>query len=175
MAGKTGAVYFSHGQESGPWGSKISRLAPIAAGLGFAVESVDYRGIDDPDQRVEKLLASGAEDYDPLVLVGSSMGGYVAAVASEALKPAGLFLMAPAFYLAGFGRREPVPHAQLSVVVHAWEDDVVPAENSIRFARQHQAELHLIHGDHGLTWQIDWIEQVFRMFLETILHRQVEN
>jgi alpha-beta hydrolase superfamily lysophospholipase len=104
--GKTAAVFFSHGQESGPWGTKISRLAPIGSGMGFAVESVDYRGITDPDQRVEKLLASGAEKNEILVLVGSSMGGYVATVASERLRPAGLFLMAPAFHLDGFGIRE---------------------------------------------------------------------
>jgi pimeloyl-ACP methyl ester carboxylesterase len=175
MAGDMGAVYFSHGQESGPWGTKISRLAPIATTLGFAVESIDYRGIDDPDRRVEKLLASGAMDYDRLVLVGSSMGGYVATVASEILRPAGLFLMAPAFYLDGFGAREPIPHAGLMAVVHAWEDDVIPVENSIRFAERHYAELHLIHGDHGLNGQISFIEQVFKIFLDSILQMQVRN
>ena len=169
MADESRAAYLNHGQESGPWGTKISRLAPIAEGLGYAVESLDYRGITDPDRRAEKLLASGAADYSLLALVGSSMGGYVATVASEKLNPAGLFLMAPAFYLDGFAVRQPVPHAELSVIVHGWEDDVVPVENSIRFARQHLTELHLIHGDHGLNGQIDFIEQVFRDFLERIL------
>ena len=173
MAAEAGAVYFSHGQESGPWGTKIRRLAPVAAGLGFAFQSVDYTGIPDPDQRVEVLLASGASDYDRLVLVGSSMGGYVATVASEALRPAGLFLMAPAFYLDGFGVRDPRPQAGLAVVVHAWEDDVVPVENSIRFAERHRAELHLIHGDHGLNGQIDLIEEVFRKFLEAVLRMEI--
>lgn len=174
MAGETRAVYFSHGQESGPWGTKISRLAPIAAGMGFTVESVDYTGIANPDERVAKLLASGAQTYDRLALVGSSMGGYVATVSSEQLRPGGLFLMAPAFYLDGFGVREPVPHAGLAVVVHAWEDEVVPVENSIRFARQHRSELHLIHGDHGLNGQIAFIEQAFQDFLERILQMPIE-
>jgi alpha/beta superfamily hydrolase len=173
MATESKAVYFSHGQESGPWGTKISRLAPKASGLGFAVESVDYTGIADPDRRVEKLLASGAANIDRLVLVGSSMGGYVATVASEQLRPTGLFLMAPAFYLDGFRVQDPLPYARLSVVVHAWEDDVVPAENSVRFARQHQAELHLIHGDHGLNTRIGLIEGIFRQFLEAVLQMEI--
>jgi alpha/beta superfamily hydrolase len=101
------------------------------------------------------------------------MGGYVATIASERLRPAGLFLMAPAFYLYGFGVREPIPHAGLAVVVHAWEDDVVPVETSIRFAREYHAELHLIHVDHGLNGQIAFIEQVFRNFLENIKQMQV--
>jgi hypothetical protein len=46
----------------------------------------------DPDACVKWLLAMGLR----LVLVGSSMGGYVSTIASQSLKPAGLFLMAPA-------------------------------------------------------------------------------
>jgi hypothetical protein len=50
-------VVFSHGQESEPWGSKIAAMAEIAREEGFHVESVDYRGIDDPQARVTRLLA----------------------------------------------------------------------------------------------------------------------
>ena len=50
-------VIFSHGKESGPWGLKITRLARVAEGLGFAVLSIDYRGVDDPAERVRMLLA----------------------------------------------------------------------------------------------------------------------
>ena len=35
-------VYFSHGKESGPWGSKIKRLANIAKEHGCSVDSIDY-------------------------------------------------------------------------------------------------------------------------------------
>ncbi len=40
-------VIFAHGQESGPWGFKIKRMAPLAERHGCEVESVDYR--DCPD------------------------------------------------------------------------------------------------------------------------------
>ncbi len=55
-------VYFSHGKESGPWGTKIKRLADIAEGMGCAVESVDYMNLMNPDLRVELLLEALAEE-----------------------------------------------------------------------------------------------------------------
>ena len=36
------------------------------------------------------------------MLVGSSLGGHVSAAAAAALRPRGLFLLAPAFYMPGF-------------------------------------------------------------------------
>lgn len=51
-------VYFNHGKESGPWGSKISKLAEVARKKGFAVESIDYQDLPDADPRVERLLQS---------------------------------------------------------------------------------------------------------------------
>src|SRR5690242_244280 len=93
-----GMVVFSHGKESGPWGTKITRLAEVAENLGFGVLSVDYTGTADPDERVRLLLGAVAPSDVRLVLVGSSMGGYVSTLASPTLLPNGLFLMAPAFY-----------------------------------------------------------------------------
>ena len=79
-------VYFSHGKESGPWGTKIKRLAKIAEGMGCAVESVDYTDLMDPVLRVERLLEVLASEEGRFLLVGSSMGGYVSLVASETVK-----------------------------------------------------------------------------------------
>ena len=104
--------------ESGPWGTKIKRLGRIAQSHGFHIESPDYRGVADPDQRVAQLLNLKPAARDHLVLVGSSMGGYVAAAASEALRPQGLFLMAPAVYMAGFGKTHPEPCAAVRAAVH---------------------------------------------------------
>src|SRR5437016_14666416 len=49
-------VVFSHGQESGPWGRKISALAEVARSEGYDTHSVDYRGIDEPRARVARLV-----------------------------------------------------------------------------------------------------------------------
>src|SRR6516165_7845907 len=49
-------VVFSHGQEAGPWGRKITALAEVARAEGYDAHSVDYRGIDAPRARVARLV-----------------------------------------------------------------------------------------------------------------------
>ena len=75
-------VVFSHGKESGPWGSKIRALAAVATAAGWAVDSIDYQGMADPAARVAKLVAVGRSAAGPLVLVGSSLGGHVCTAAA---------------------------------------------------------------------------------------------
>ncbi len=163
-----GTVIFNHGKESGPWGDKITRLAEIARGKGFAVESIDYTGIMDASARVQKLLDSDAAWTRPLVLVGSSMGAYVAAVGSASLRPRGLFLLASAFYIPEFPIQEPVPHAESIALVHGWNDELIPFENSVRYARKFKAALHLVDSDHRLSSQLPLIASLFEGFLDQL-------
>jgi pimeloyl-ACP methyl ester carboxylesterase len=162
-------ICFSHGKESGPWGSKIAAMADLARDRGFELESLDYRGMDDPAARVAKLVAHCRTLSRPLVLVGSSMGGHVAAAAcAELADVRGLFLIAPAFYMPGYEDLTPQPRAWRIDIVHGWHDDVVPPENSIRFAREHSATLHLIDGDHRLTDHIFEVNRFFNWFLDDV-------
>lgn len=163
-----GTVCFNHGKESGPWGDKITRLAEVARHHNYAVESVDYTGLMDPTDRVQKLLDSDSARARPLILVGSSMGSYVAAVASASLRPSGLFLLAPAFYIPDFPIQEPPPHADVVTLVHGWKDELIPPENSIRYARRFDATLHLVDGDHRLSSQLPLIEFLFDSFLKQL-------
>lgn len=160
-------VIFAHGKESGPWGSKIKHLAAIAEKHGAAVLSPDYSDIqDDPDARVARLLAMTLPPHDRLVLVGSSMGGYVSAVASKTLKPSGLFLMAPAFYIPGFGvDQDPAPVAGQVCVVFGWNDEIIPVEAGIRFAQKHRASLHVLDSDHRLNSVLPVVGDLFEQFL----------
>jgi len=168
MTRSSGTVVFSHGRESGPWGSKITAMAAVVRTHGWAAESVDYRGLDDPGDRVRKLLGAGKELEEPLVLVGSSMGGHVAATAASQLKARGVFLLAPAFYMAGYEEYTPQDVACPTAIVHGWHDVIVPVENSIRWAREHQAALHLLNSDHRLEDQIEAICLLLRAFLIAI-------
>jgi alpha/beta superfamily hydrolase len=163
-----GTVVFSHGKESGPWGSKITAMAAEVRALGWAVESVDYRGLDDPATRVRKLIGCAADLAGPVVLVGSSMGGHVSAAAASVLKPGGLFLLAPAFYMAGYEEYTPQDVACPTAIVHGWHDDIVPVENSIRWAREHRCALHLLNSNHRLEDQIDAICMLLRAFLTAL-------
>jgi predicted esterase len=162
-------VCFAHGKESGPWGIKIRALAPIAEKMGFDIMSPDFTDSMDPDFRVQKLLQAVGTPSRPLVLVGSSMGGYVVTAASAILRPAGLFLMAPAFFLSGYAQQEPLPAAGRTVIVHGWQDEVIPADSAIRFAHRHGAELHMLSAGHTLVEKLPLIETLFATFLQDVL------
>ena len=160
------AVCFSHGQESGPWGTKIRAMANIARTAGWTVESLDYQGIDDARERTGKLVEYCQTQAEPVVLVGSSMGGYVATAAAASMGARGLFLLAPALFMPGYGEYmpDPLPHVP-TTIVHGWRDDVVPHEGSIRYGRETGASVMLLDGDHRLTTNIDIITRLFRDFL----------
>lgn len=176
-------VIFSHGKESGPNGSKIQRLRAVAEGLGLDSESIDYRGLDDPEARVDKLLTA-LEHSKPgprsVILVGSSMGAYVSArVMHDVPLPliAGVFLLAPAVYMPGYESGAIVP-AQGSAaqglplsIVHGWDDEVVPWRNALRYAEECSADCHLLPDEHRLMNCLGQIESLFEDFLKARLKR----
>jgi pimeloyl-ACP methyl ester carboxylesterase len=164
-------VCFCHGRESGPWGTKIRRLAHVAERFGCRVVSLDDRGIQDPDERVQRLVTAAAGLSRPLILVGSSMGGYVAAVAAPGLRPVGLFLIAPAVGLPGYRVIAPRGVAGKMTIVHGWDDKVVPVANVLEFARGQQATLHVLADGHVLQESLDQIATLFADFLASCLGR----
>lgn len=168
------SVIFSHGQESGPWGTKIRAMSEHAKTLGCNVDSIDYQGISDPSERVEKLKRECSDIREPLILVGSSMGGHVATAAADALRAAGLFVLAPAYYMEGHEELTPPPPSMPLCIVHGWHDDIVPVENSIRYARECSAILHLVNGDHRLTANIDSINEYLEQFIKSTTSTQQE-
>tara|TARA_R110000782_G_scaffold87299_14_gene169166 strand:- start:567 stop:1067 length:501 start_codon:yes stop_codon:yes gene_type:complete len=161
-------VVFSHGQESGPWGTKIRAMAERVRELGCKADSIDYQGIADPTARVDKLRRECADISEKLILVGSSMGGHVATAAAESLGAVGLFVLAPAYYMEGFEELTPSPPSMPICIVHGWHDDIVPVESSIRFARACSATLHLVDGDHRLTQNIGEINEYLAQFIKNI-------
>ena len=164
-------VCFCHGRESGPWGTKIRHLARVAEQFGCRVVSPDDRDTQDPDERVRRLVALAAALPGPLVLAGSSMGGYVAAVAAAQLHPAGLFLLAPAVGLPGYAIAAPAVTTSHLTIIHGWDDDIVPVDNVLRFAQGCRAELHLLPDGHILHRELDRIERLFADFLGNCLGR----
>jgi surfactin synthase thioesterase subunit len=161
-------VIFSHGQESGPWGTKIRAMAQLVRSLGLEADSVDYQGIEEPDVRVDKLVDRCRSLDAPVLLVGSSMGGHVATAAAHRVNAAGLFVLAPAYYVEGLKALTPAAPDIPIEIVHGWQDDVVPVDNSIRFARQSLATLHVVNGDHRLTDNIDEINYHLARFVRTV-------
>jgi predicted alpha/beta-hydrolase family hydrolase len=163
---------FSHGKESGPWGTKIKTLAGIAEEAGWQVDSLDYQGMDDPHERVELLRRWCADCEEPYVLAGSSMGGHVAADVASQVKShgqlLGLFLMAPAFYVPGYEEHTPeVPECPV-VIVHGWHDEVIPWQNSARFGADAEARVVFMNSDHRLIDVLPQIGQELKLFLDSL-------
>lgn len=157
-------IYFSHGKESGPWGSKITRLASLAKQQGYQVDSIDYRDTHNPDARAQRLIDLIARENRDVLLVGSSMGGYVSLLASGATNVKGTFLLAPALFIEGYAVQN-YPEPQCLEIVHGWSDEVIPVENSISYAQKARCSLHLIDGDHRLNSSLENVEKLFEQFL----------
>lgn len=160
-----GLVHFVHGKESGPNGSKIVALAQVARQHGWDVASLDYSHTTDPALRLEQLRSACMGLDQPLLLVGSSMGGWVAAEASGWVDADGVFLLAPALYMPDYPTPAPAILADHAEIVHGWDDEVIPCENSIRFARLRGCTLHLVPGDHRLNSRIPLLCELFGTFL----------
>lgn len=167
-------VVFSHGKESGPMGTKIQRLMAEAERFGLNTISVDYRNCAMACERVA-LLNDTLKQLDTLpqhiVLVGSSMGGYVSTVVANNLPVAGLFLMAPALWMPAeeYTVQSYQPQTSKVEITHGINDEVVPHENSVRFAREHEGTiLHLVPDDHRLKTSIDFLACQFRRFIKEL-------
>ena len=160
-----GLIHFIHGKESGPGGSKLAALSRVALDNGWQVSHLDYSHTTDPGVRLEQLLTACSGEQRPLLLVGSSMGGWVAAEAAQRLGVRGVFLIAPAVYMTGYPSQEPLVGGDRTEIVHGWNDEVIPYENAVRFARLRQCTLHLVPGDHRLSACIPLLRTLFSAFL----------
>ena len=165
-------MIFSHGHLSSPDSAKIRRLSPLAEAAGWRTHALDYRDLrDDAGGRVERLCQELAKLEEPVLLVGSSMGGYVSVAAACRMPVRGLFLLAPALYLndrypdAGLIEEHyPVQSGPITVV-HGWRDDTIPWQHARRFAEERRAALHLLDTDHGMHSAMDKISRLFEGFL----------
>lgn len=171
-------VVFSHGKETGPRGRKIQALTKIAHDAGAQTMSIDYReypaGVyhdhdapDEANRRIRQLLSTQLPEHDKLILVGSSMGGNVSAVAASMMHVDGLFLLAPALTMPGYVQVEPKINAQHTSIVHGWRDEVIPWQHSAEWASKTHCTLQLVDSDHGLDSALHIIESTFRQFIKT--------
>ena len=149
-------MVFSHGKESGPWGAKITAMAAVVRELKLAVESVDYRGMDDPAARVEKLIAVGPRTQGPAGAGGLEHGRPCVRRRGEPPRAhAACSCWRRLSTCRASKQYTPQDVAVPTAIVHGWHDDIVPVENSIRWAREHRATLHMLDSDHRLEDQIE--------------------
>jgi hypothetical protein len=79
-----------------------------------------------------------------------------------------LFLLAPAFHVADYAQQSPPPRARSVAIVHGWNDDVVPVDSSVRYAREHHAALHVVDDDHRLSGDLELLAGLFTLFLKQL-------
>jgi pimeloyl-ACP methyl ester carboxylesterase len=160
-------LIFSHGLDGAQWGVKITAMAEVARRYRLHVDSIDYANLETA-ARVQRLLEVCRQLSAGVILVGSSLGAHVATTVSTQVATCGLYLLAPAFFMPGFEQYTPKPADCPVTIVHGWNDDVVPVENSIRFARQYRCTLHIIDGDHRLQSTVDQVCDLFERFLRRL-------
>lgn len=161
-------VVFSHGKESGPYGEKIKYLMQICRNNNIEnIQSIDYTKTQDPDERVDILLEH-TKDLKNVILVGSSMGGYVSIVGSEIIKPRGLFLLAPAVFMSGYKKQLIQPHCEICHIIYGYRDEVIPMRKVVHFAQHAKANLTILDSDHRLDNSIEYIGELFNLFLKKI-------
>lgn len=173
-----GHVILSHGLQSGPNATKVSALAEVAEALGWSHERPDYRDLDDRGRlgdvaaRMARLRERAALVPGPLVLAGSSMGAFISGevgcelATSERLR--GLFLMAPPVALLGeWPQALRVPEGVPLMVVHGWDDELIPASAVVDWCAARKAELRLVDDSHRLSGHVEYSARAFA----ELLHR----
>lgn len=172
-----GHCIFSHGFESGPDATKVTALALAAERLGWSHERPDYTDLDgmrevsafgDVPGRLARLqrLANAAVERGPVVLAGSSLGAWISGRVSLRTPVAGLFLMAPPIDMSPAPPLDvaPVPVA----IVHGWDDELIPADAVVAWAKVRKAQLSLVDDDHRLAGHVDYCGDVFARFLAAL-------
>jgi len=168
-----GHCILSHGLNSSPAARKVTALAQVAQALGWSCERPDYSEIDasaelrDIQRRLDRLLDSARVAPGPLVLVGSSMGAYVSALASLQVEVAGLFLMAPPVALPGYRQRLDAAAVPLQVC-HGWHDELIAAQDVVDWCRERSAPLLLLDDNHRLEASLETLCDAFARFLKAL-------
>jgi pimeloyl-ACP methyl ester carboxylesterase len=162
-------IVYLHGYKSSPRSTKAQFFGRHFAELGVPFEV--------PDISAETIAGQlraidGACRGDAVTLMGSSLGGYLAALyAARHPEVQRVILMAPAFCI---GRMDLIKDAsqfedfpdvrQPVLILHGTKDPVVPVSLSQAFAASHpKAKLLLLNSGHELT---DVLEPMWNATLE---------
>ncbi|MGH8214843.1 MAG: alpha/beta family hydrolase [Rhodanobacteraceae bacterium] len=169
-----GHVILSHGSDSGPEATKVSALARVAESLGWSTLRPDFRDVDaggyagSVEPRVERLVAAMRAAPQPLVLAGSSMGAFVAGLASLAVPCDGLFLIALPIDIPECPQHFDAMNGVQGMLVHGWRDELCPPDAALAFAQARSMPALMLDGDHRLANHVEDIERQFHWFLQSL-------
>jgi pimeloyl-ACP methyl ester carboxylesterase len=137
-------ILFLHGLESGPHGSKYQALRWMFGD----VLAPDCSGVKDETQRLDIIQQQLEKEKEPVMVVGSSMGGLMALLLHQASpeKVAGMVLCAPAIHRPAAINLD-VEKLPPTIVIHGTADTVVPFNCSAVFGDR----LVAVDDDHRLS------------------------
>lgn len=144
--GERDNILFFHGKESGPHGSKYKALWQEYP----SVYSPDFQGMD-LEERL-KYAEFITRERTGLTLVGSSMGGLVAAILYSRYPERfdGYVLMAPAFHWEEAHEIQKMPPPENVRVVHGTLDDIVPLGDVVSLCEKFNVEVIVVEDCHRL-------------------------
>ena len=167
-----GHVIISHGLQSSPEATKATAIAAVARSLGFSVDIPDYRDIDalselgDVLARIERLR-SATLGHQRLILAGSSMGAFISARVSLAVDVSGLFLMSPPTQLKGYDIQLEAASVPTRIV-HGWHDELIPANEVVRWAQARSDQLVMVDDSHRLASHVEFCAEEFGRFVQAL-------
>lgn len=166
-----GTAILSHGLNSSPGATKVTAMAEVARRLGWAEVRPDFRDLDesgrlvDIDRRIGRLCEHIDAARGPVVLAGSSMGAFASGLASLDRPVAGLFLLVPPVVIDGYPRRLAAADVP-TTIIHAWGDELIPAQDVVRWAQPRRSHLLLVDDGHRLERHVGFCAEQFGRFLE---------
>lgn len=139
-------LYFFHGLESGPHGTKYHLMKQQYAEL----QSPDFQNMD-INQRIA-AASQLTEGKEGLTLVGSSFGGLLAARLYSLFpeRITNLLLLAPAVHTEEGDKVERMPNGAQVRVLHGYQDDVVPYDKVAAFCQRFNLPLTSVNDGHRL-------------------------
>ncbi len=93
------------------------------------------------------------------------MGGWVCAQTASEMPVLGCLLLAPALGMAAYPNSNPTLLAKNTLIIHGWDDDIVPAGPVIEIAQAQRLPLLLLADGHRLSDSMARITGEFQRLL----------
>jgi len=174
-------IYYIHGYLSEPNSAKGTLLKQA-----LGVIPIKYRDCKPEDlvvsDCVERILAQVKEDKE-VVLIGSSLGGLLAAKTARETKVKQLMLLNPAIIPThvDITKIKDIPQSILKemqderlfkekiqsniFIVAGTMDNTVPNDWVVEFAKAQEATIMFLHDDHSLTQNMEKLPSVIKTFI----------
>lgn len=141
--------------------SKLLRISCKELDCQYTV--VNYKNYKSLKQKT--LIATGIIEKikSPLIICGSSLGGYIALKMSNRIKNiASMILFSPAINIDGYPKISEKIKINNIKIIHGYNDKVVPCKNVVDFCTANKIELRLLNDGHKLSKSSNIIIDTFK-------------